>query len=75
MTKLSWMHILWPSFLAACMLEMLVFVLIDPAELHWTHGIDPWSSLGIYSIGFFLFWAVTLFSSITTSWLRQSTPD
>ena len=27
--------VLWPSFLAACALEMLVFGLVDPGDLHW----------------------------------------
>lgn len=75
MKKLPWMRILWPSFLSACVLEMLVFALVDPTELRWTHGIEQWSSTGIYSVSFFLFWALTLVSSATTAWLTEPAVD
>jgi hypothetical protein len=75
MNKLPWMCIFWPSFLASCVLETLVFALIDPAELRWANGMDPWSSLSVYSIGFFLFWGLTLVSSATTAWLIQPKSD
>ena len=75
MKKLPWMRIIWPSFLSACVLEMLVFALVDPSELRWTHGIEPWSSTGIYSVSFFLFWALTLVSSATTAWLTEPAAD
>ena len=75
MKKLPWMRILWPSFLSACVLEMLVFALVDPTELRWTNGIEQWSSTGIYSVSFFLFWALTLVSSATTAWLTEPAVD
>ena len=31
-----WMWIAWPAFLVAAVLEMLVFALVDPSELHWS---------------------------------------
>jgi hypothetical protein len=74
MNKLPWMCILWPSFLAACALEMLTFALIDPAELKWAHMPNGFSAQGIYSIAFFTFWAMTLSSSFTTAWLTGSQP-
>ena len=32
------LQILWPAFLMAGVLEMLVFAVVDPAELHWFGG-------------------------------------
>lgn len=72
MSKLPWMCILWPSFLAASGLEMLVFAVVDPAELRWAHSPHAWSNLGIYSIAFFLFWLLTLLSSASTALLGQA---
>jgi hypothetical protein len=72
MSKLPWMSILWPSFLAACALEMLTFALVDPAELKWAHMPSGLSAQEIYSIAFFTFWATTLASSVMTAWLSGS---
>jgi len=56
-TMRRWMAILWPSFLMAGVLEMLVFALVDPADLHW-HGADlDWSRPAVYSAAFFVFLA------------------
>jgi len=32
------MTILWPAFLMAGVLEVLVFAVVDPGELHWFGG-------------------------------------
>ncbi len=72
MMNLPWMCILWPSFLAASVLEMLVFALIDPAELKWAQMHGGMSSQGIYSVAFFLFWLITVASSLMTAWLSRS---
>lgn len=37
------MVILWPAFLMASVLEALVFVWVDPAQLRW-FGDTPWTS-------------------------------
>ena len=36
--RMHLMAILWPSFLMAGVLEMLVFALVDPAGLRWMGG-------------------------------------
>jgi hypothetical protein len=33
--KQAWMGIMWPAFLSAGVLEMLVFAVVDPQDLHW----------------------------------------
>lgn len=53
------MQIGWPSFLTACVLEMLVFSMVDPSQLHWMGGAPV--ALGptaVYSLAFFAFWVV-----------------
>lgn len=72
---LPWAQILWPSFLAASALEMIVFALLDPAELGWTHEPHMWSVLGVYSVAFFLFWIFTIASSAVTAYLLRNTTE
>ena len=49
----------WPSFLMAGVLEMLVFSLVDPTQLHWFGGAPvELSPVTIYSLAFFAFWIV-----------------
>lgn len=57
------MAIGWSSFLAACVLEFLVFACLDPGEMHWFGEPLAWSRQTIYAVSFFGFWAVTLLSS------------
>lgn len=64
--KLMW--IAWPSFLAACVLLVVVFALVDPLELQWA-GRSAWSRQAVYAGAFFLFWACTLLSSALTALL------
>jgi hypothetical protein len=53
------MSILWPAFLMAGVLEMAVFALVDPSSLHWLGGEAlGWSATAVYTVAFFVFWAV-----------------
>ena len=53
------MAILWPAFLMAGVLEMLVFAVVDPGELHWFGGaVIAWPAQAIYSVSFLIFWGV-----------------
>lgn len=61
--------VLWPSFLGAGVATMVFFAFVDPVALH-DISFPEWNmsrSAG-YSIGFFMFWAVTAASSLGT-WL------
>jgi hypothetical protein len=52
------LQILWPSFLAAGVLEMLVFAVVDPGDLRWFGGPSiAWSAQAIYTVTFLIFWA------------------
>lgn len=66
--------VLWPSFLAACALEMLVFGLVDPGDLHWPVAGGRVSRQAVYAMGFFAFWAATAASSALTAMLIKTPP-
>ncbi len=63
----QWMVIAWPAFLLAAVLEMLVFAMVDPSNLHGLGGqrIDA-PRQAVYTVAFFVFWAVTAASSALT---------
>jgi len=63
------MGIVWPAFLAACLLQAAVFALVDPLELHWSGQELGWSRQAVYAAAFFLFWAAAMVSSALTALL------
>lgn len=63
------MWIVWPSFLMAGVLEMLVFAMVDPQDIHWFGQSVQLSRQGIYTVTFFVFWLVTMLSSALTALL------
>jgi hypothetical protein len=67
-----WGVILWPSFLAACLLAFMVFAIVDPAELHWPGHVGPASSRAIYTVAFFFFWLVNILCCRLVLWLSSS---
>lgn len=68
--RLMWM--LWPAFLVAGLLEMLVFALVDPSDLHWFGAPLELSRQAVYTLAFFVFWAVALVASALTLLLSLS---
>lgn len=58
--------ILWPSFLIAVVATGLFFSAFDPEYLFPFNSDPEVSTLGVYSIGFFLFWLLTALSGIGT---------
>ena len=65
----------WPAFLAACLLEGLVFGLVDPAEIHWQGRFSEPSRLSVYTAAFFAFWLIGMASSARVLWLAGSVPE
>lgn len=63
------MAVLWPSFLMACVSSGLLFSLIDPMELIVLDDRVHLSSLGTYTVGFFLFWFLGSIASSLTALL------
>jgi hypothetical protein len=78
------LSVLWSAFLAAGVLEMIVFALVDPATLRWVDGgpLDL-EARAVYTLAFFVFWAVIalgaglalLLCSGTTAGERSQSPD
>ena len=64
--------ILWPAFVMAGVLEMLVFAVVDPSALHW-FGSDTieWSRSAVYSVTFLIFWGVISLSGAITQYLTD----
>lgn len=63
MPKVKWTAIVWPAFLTACLLEVLVFAFVDPHELHWLGRPVEFSRQGVYTVAFFVFWVIALVAS------------
>lgn len=70
-----WMWIAWPAFLAAAVLEMVVFAVVDPGDLHWFGGPVPLSREAVYTLAFFVFWGATMAASALTTLLAMSAPE
>ena len=67
--RLIW--VLWPSFLVAGAAEALFFTVFDPTELTFFGEVVNLSRVASYSIGFFLFWALTASSSALTCFFQR----
>jgi hypothetical protein len=64
------LQILWPAFLFAGILEMLVFAVIDPADLHWFGGPPiEWSAQAVYTVTFLIFWGAVATAGAMTAML------
>lgn len=68
------MAVAWSSFLAAGVLELLVFAVVDPGELRW-FGAAPieLSAQAVYTLSFLIFWGVAALGS-TLALLLASLP-
>jgi hypothetical protein len=66
------MCIAWPAFLAACVLELLVFAFFDPLDLQWAGQALAWSRQAVYTAAFFAFWGVCTGACALTSLLHLS---
>lgn len=69
------MAITWPAFLGACMLELLVFGLVDPQDVHLPGQVLDWSRQAVYTAAFFAFWAICMVSSALTALLDVLPPE
>jgi len=78
-TRLSartWLIVGWPAFLVAGVLEMVVFAMVDPGDLH-TFGGGPvdLSPQAVYTLAFFVFWAATAVAGALTLMLARPAED
>ncbi|PZO18994.1 MAG: hypothetical protein DCF26_06625 [Burkholderiales bacterium] len=63
------MGIAWPAFLVAAVLEMVVFALVDPSDMHWFGAPLALSREAVYTVAFFVFWGLAMASSALTTLL------
>ncbi len=63
------MWILWPSFIAAGIGVGIMFTLIDPMELVVMGDRVHASRTTIYSLGFFVLWAIAAMASAMSCFL------
>lgn len=65
--------VLWPAFVMAGVLEALVFAVVDPELMSWFGGAPlGLSRQAVYTITFFIFWAVITTASAMTMLLSSS---
>lgn len=60
------MVVVWPAFLTAGVLEMLVFAFVDPSDVTFFGRPVDVSRAGVYTLAFFAFWIVTALSGALT---------
>ena len=68
--RLIW--ILWPSFIVGGIAEALFFTAFDPRDMMLFGDPITWSQEAVYSVGFFVFWAICAASSAATCFLQRT---
>ena len=66
--------VIWPAFLAACLLELLLFGLFDPEEMLRDGQPAGLSRLAFQTLAFFVFWVVCAASSALSVLLTGPAP-
>jgi hypothetical protein len=56
--------VLWPSFIAAGLLEVLTFLMVDPLDVHWLGHDLGLGRTAIYSLVFLMYWAACALSAL-----------
>lgn len=69
--SLTFMVVLWPGFLMACVTCGVFFSLVDPMELIVLDERVQMHMFGAYTVGFLIFWALGSFSSYLTALLLK----
>ena len=70
----EWIAVLWPAFVAACLLETVVFAAFDPHDLQAFGLSAEVDRDAVYSIAFFAFWAITSTTGVVT-WSRSRSSE
>jgi len=63
--------IIWPSFIFAGIANSVFFTFLEPLLIAAELGFEDSGTMEMYSMGFFVFWALTLCSSICTQYLLR----
>lgn len=65
--------VVWPSYLIAVLATALFFAAFDPVDFVAQVAVPAESlRINVYSIGFFLFWALALMSSLLTHYFGKA---
>jgi hypothetical protein len=75
MGRFKLIRVLWPAFIAASALELLVFAVVDPGELAWSGQPLPIARQGVYTLSFFVFWVIGSISNAITLQLFKSAAE
>jgi hypothetical protein len=68
------LQVFWPAFMAAGVMELLVFAHVDPADVHTLAGTPvELSRQAVYTLSFFAFWVVIAAAGAVSVWLQQRT--
>ena len=64
------LQILWPAFMLAGVMEIVVFAMIDPSDLRWFGGAPITAPRqAIYTLAFFVFWGIIAVAGAITALL------
>lgn len=63
--------VLWPSFITSGIATGVFFTTFDPLDLLALIGQPDMSRMGVYSIGFFLFWLLTTVTCAMTCYFQR----
>ena len=63
--------VLWPAFLCAGAATGVFFTFFDPVVILECEGEPPMTRMGAYTLGFFMFWALCVASSVGTSYFLE----
>ncbi len=66
------LQILWPAFLMAGVLAMMLFAVVDPGDLQWFGGTPiGWPRQAVYTVTFLIFWGAMGMSGALTALLTR----
>jgi len=69
------LQILWPAFLVAAVMEILLFAAFDPAEIRWFGGLLGWENVTVYSVVFLVLWVLVATAGALTVLLRLTAEE
>ena len=69
------LQILWPAFLVAGVMEMLLFASFDPGEIRWFGLLLDWTPTAIYSVVFLVLWLLVATAGALTLLLQLTAAE
>jgi hypothetical protein len=69
------LQILWPAFLVAGVMEILLFSIFDPVDVRWFGGLIGWKPVTVYSIVFLVLWLLVATAGALTVLLRLTAEE